>query len=451
MARMNDLVEYVRERWWQDRPGTSSRSLIERDARAFFHQANSTPVDFTIRHVDGVWAEDMDGHRFMDFQGNSCHNIGYRHPRLVAALRDQVDRLPFVPRRFTSEEAVTLAEKLIDIWPYGQARVLIGLSGSDSIEMALKHAYVATGRKTTLAFEQSWHGAGLGAVSVGGRAWEREGYPLLEGCHHVSAYWRPIDGQPATKEAVTEGARGSLHQIRKKFEAHGGFAAFISEPIETTPHVAPEWFWPEVRQLCNDYDTLLIFDEIPGGLGKTGRFFASEHLDVAPDITVLGKSLGGGALAVSAMVGHESLNVVNHLAAGHYTHQKNPLMSRAALETICIIEQEGLVGRAARLGRKTLEALTEVADSSPLIAEARGIGLLMALEIDAVEHSASEVAQILSATQIEAMRQGLNIGVSDGRFLCLAPPLNISEDDLGLAVSIVKGTVEQVGTDLGSR
>lgn len=446
---MSRLIERVRKRWWDDRPGKAGRMLSERDARAFFHQANSTPDDFSIRSALGVWAEDVDGHRFMDFQGNSCHNIGYRHPRLVAALRDQMDRLCFAPRRFTNEEAVMLAEKLIAIWPYGPARVLLGLSGSDSVEMALKHAYAATGRQTTLAFEKSWHGAGLGAVSVGGRAWERKDYPMLEGCHHVPAYWRPIAGQAPTKDAVTEGARESLRQIREKFKTHGGFAAFVSEPIETTPHLAPEWFWPALRELCDEYDTLLIFDEIPGGLGKTGLLFASEHLDVRPDITVLGKSLGGGTVAVSAIIGRESLNVAGHLAAGHRTHQKNPLLCRAAFETICIIEQEGLVGRAVRLGEKTLEALKQVAETSPLIADARGVGLLMALELDAIRYSRSEVVQILRATQIEAMRQGLNLGTSDDRFLCLAPPLTVSEDELDLAISIVKSTIAQVNIDLG--
>ena len=121
-------------------------SLIARDADAFLHQVGSSPVEKTFRAVDGIWAEDHSGHRFMDFQGNTCHNIGYRHPRLIQALKDQLDALPFTPRGFTNEPAVELAEQLSELWPYGKGRVLFGLSGADAIEMALKLAYAATGQ-----------------------------------------------------------------------------------------------------------------------------------------------------------------------------------------------------------------------------------------------------------------------------------------------------------------
>ena len=397
--------------------------LTDRDAAVFLHQTGSSPVEWTFAAVDSVWAEDADGHRFMDFQGNTCHNIGYGHPRLVAALKDQLDALPFTPRLFTNEPAVELAERLAALWPYGKARVLLGLSGADAIEMAMKLAYVATGRKKTLAFEDSWHGAALGAVWAGGRAEERDGFPAFEGCHHVPPFWSR--GPGSTDEAAAE---KSLEAVRRHL-AGGDFACLLAEPIRSTPHVPPAGFWPAVRRLCDDHGTLLIFDEVPTGLGKTGRLFASEHVGAAPDMTVLGKSLGGGAMPLSALIARDDLNVAGHLAIGHYTHQKNPLLARAGLVTLDILHDENLVAAAAHKGARALARLEDAVAASPILTGVRGIGLLMAVEVD-------------PAVDLKALRQacfdrGLYVGVAEGRFLGLSPPLTIAEADLDRAVSII--------------
>lgn len=398
-------------------------SLIERDAAVFLHQEGSSPVEKTFRAVGGIWAEDHEGHRFMDFQGNTCHNIGYRHPRLVQALKEQLDTLPFTTRGFTNEPAVVLAEQLAELWPYGKARVLLGLSGADAIEMALKLAYVATGRKKTLAFEDSWHGAALGALWVGGRAAERQGFPAFEGCQHVVPFWAR-----RREEDDAKAAADALEAIESHLKRRD-VACLLAEPIRSVPCVPPPWFWPEVRRLCDATGTLLIFDEIPTGLGKTGRFFASEHFDAAPDMTVLGKSLGGGALPLSAVIARDELNVAGQLAIGHYTHQKNPLLARAGLTTLEILLEEGLAPRAATLGREALGRLGEIAARSPLFRSARGIGLLMALEAHAPE--------TLPGLRRACFAAGLYVGISAGRFLNLSPPLTIDGDELTRAIDII--------------
>ena len=398
-------------------------SLIARDADAFLHQVGSSPVEKTFRAVDGIWAEDHSGHRFMDFQGNTCHNIGYRHPRLIQALKDQLDALPFTPRGFTNEPAVELAEQLSELWPYGKGRVLFGLSGADAIEMALKLAYVATGRVKTLAFEDSWHGAALGAVWAGGRAAERQGFPVFAGCHHVPPFWARRRGEGGD-EAATAALAAIASHLRQ-----GDFACFLAEPIRSTPHMPPAWFWPEVRRLCDASGTLLIFDEVPTGLGKTGRLFASEHFDAAPDMTVLGKSLGGGALPLSAVIARDALNRSGHLAIGHYTHQKNPLLARAGLVTLDILRQEELAARAAALGREALQRLGEIAQASPLFRAARGSGLLMAIEAE----NPAELPGLRKA----CFAAGLHLGIADNRFLGLSPPLTIGPDELRQALDIV--------------
>ncbi|UUX50999.1 aminotransferase class III-fold pyridoxal phosphate-dependent enzyme [Nisaea acidiphila] len=398
-------------------------SICERDAAAFLRQAGSTPVTHAFTACEGAWAVDESGHRFLDFHGNTCHNIGYAHPRMIAALKEQLDALSFAPRLFTSEPAVTLAEMLAARWPYGDARVLLGTSGADAIEMALKIAFVATGRTQTIAFNGSWHGAALGALSVGGTALEREEFPALEGCHHVHAYWP--DGKGETAEAAAQAAFEALEYYLKGRD----IAAVLSEPIRATPHLPPAWFWPEVRALCDNTGTLLIFDEIPTGLGKTGRFFASQHFDAAPDITVLGKSLGGGILPLSAVIARAELDVAPHLGIGHYTHQKNPMLARAGIETLRIIEDEGLVAAAQRKGRDALDILSEMVRNGAAYDEARGIGLAIAVAVGNPES--------LMEMKETCYRLGLNTGAADGRFLTLSPPLTTSEAELSEAAGIL--------------
>ncbi|WP_420404033.1 aminotransferase class III-fold pyridoxal phosphate-dependent enzyme [Nisaea sp.] len=400
-----------------------SQSISKRDADAFLHQTGSTPVAHAFTACRGAWAVDETGHRFLDFHGNTCHNIGYAHPRMVAALKQQIDALTFTPRLFTSEPAVELAEMLAARWPYGAARVLLGVSGTDAIEMALKLAYVATGRTRTVAFDGSWHGAALGALSVGGTAAEREEFPALEGCHHIHAFWPRHEG-----ETVAAAAQTALEALKYSLEGRD-IAAVISEPIRATPHLPPDWFWPEIRALCDRTGTLLIFDEIPTGLGKTGRFFASQNFEAAPDITVLGKSLGGGILPLSAVIAHADLDVAPHLGIGHYTHQKNPVLARAGIETLRIIEDENLVERAARTGRRALGELQTLARNNPAFSGAQGIGCAMAVE--------SADRANLTAMKEACYRLGLNTGTADGRYLTLSPPLTIPEDDFFHALRIL--------------
>ena len=154
--------------WTGRTQGPAVRGLVEADTRHFLHQSVSTPCLSAIAKAEGIWIEDMDGRRFMDFHGNSAHHIGYGHPRLKAAIKAQLDELPFAPRRYTCEPAVALAAKLAEISPPGLEKMLFTTGGSDAIEVAIKIARTATGRFKTISFWDAFHGAGFGAASVGG-------------------------------------------------------------------------------------------------------------------------------------------------------------------------------------------------------------------------------------------------------------------------------------------
>ncbi len=162
------------------------------------------------------------------------------------------------------------------------------------------------------------------------------------------------------------------HFVRYVLEKEGDVAAVVAEPIRSNAYVPPPGFWAEVRAACDAHGALLVFDEVPNGLGKTGRFFAFEHFGAVPDIVVLGKALGGGILPLAAVIARRDLDVAGDLSVGHYTHEKNPLLARAGLTTLDILEQEGLVERASRLGAWALDRLRALVDGTGASATSGG-------------------------------------------------------------------------------
>ncbi|MCH8808328.1 MAG: aminotransferase class III-fold pyridoxal phosphate-dependent enzyme, partial [Proteobacteria bacterium] len=272
-----------RRRWAEANLDEAARAAVEADARHFLHQSVSTPCLTGIARAEGIWIEDVQGRRYMDFHGNNVHNIGYGHPRLIAAIKDQLDALPFAPRRFTNQPAIDLAQKLAAIAPGDLSKVLFTPGGSEAIEVALKLARAATGRFKTVSFWDSFHGAGFGAASVGGEQLFRSGAigPLLAGGEHVAsftcyrcAYGYPdIDGKPDL-ELCHMACAGYLRYVLEK---EGDVAAVIAEPLRVVPYLPPPGYWQAVRAACDEFGALLIFDEIPTGLGRTGAMFACQH------------------------------------------------------------------------------------------------------------------------------------------------------------------------------
>jgi 4-aminobutyrate aminotransferase len=427
----------------------AARALVDRDARVYIRQSGSTPCLTAIRRAQGVWLEDACGRRTMDFHGNSAHHLGYGHPRLVEALKRQLDELSFTPRRFTDEPAVALAEKLASLWPGGPGKVLLAPGGSDAVEIALKLARVATGRHKTVSFYDSYHGSGFGAVSLGGRHADRSPRigPLLPGALHVPPFYRPAPrpgGEPADAEIWAERC---VDAIRFTFEREGDIAALVAEPVRSTPHLPPRWFWPEVRRLCDAHRALLIYDEIPTGLGKTGRFFVSEHFEVTPDITVLGKALGGAVVPIAAAIARADLDVAPDLPLGHYTHEKNPLTATAALTTIRIIEDEALAERARRQGERALARLREMAERHPLIGDVRGLGLLLGVEL--MRDRREPAHDAASSIMFRALDRGLNFNVTEGNVIQLSPPLVVSKAEMDQALGILDDCLAAEETALG--
>lgn len=420
----------------------ATRALLARDERAFLRQSVSTPCLNAIAKAEGIWIEDLSGRRYMDFHGNNVHHIGYGHPRLKKAIAEQMDALPFAPRRYACEPAVLLAEKLGRIAPGTLSKVLFTTGGSDAIELAVKIARIATGRFKTLSFWDAFHGAGVGSGALSGETLFRSGpaAPLVAGALHVA----PFGGGsrcPYGAKSAEESGKACARMIDYVLARDPDVACLVAEPTRAVPYVAPPGFWAEVREICDRHGVLLIFDEIPTGLGKTGKMFSCEHDGVTPDILVLGKALGGGILPIAAVVARPELDVAQDWAFGHYTHEKNPVTTRAALTTIEIIEDEGLVENAAEVGAHALSRLGDLAVRVPAMRDVRGRGFLMGFDL--VDPATGEPDGALAEDVLyRALDLGLSFKTTMGSVVTLTPPLTTTRDEMDDALGRLERAVD---------
>jgi 4-aminobutyrate aminotransferase len=440
-----------RAAWQAQHLDERTRALLARDSAAFLHQSVSTPCLSAIAKAEGIYIEDVAGRRYMDFHGNNVHHVGYAHPHVIAAIKSQLDTLSFATRRFASERAVELAEALSQRFAAltgVPGRVLFTTGGSDAVEVALKLARVATGRFKILSFWDSFHGAGFGASSVGGESLFRHGAavgPLLPGTEHVApfgcyrcAYGHAehavdADGQPD----ISRCRLACASMVRYVLEREGDVAAVIAEPARAVPYIPPPGYWQAVREACQAHGALLIFDEIPTGLGKTGRFFAAEHDGAAPDIVVLGKALGGGVLPIAACIARAELDVAGAYAFGHYTHEKNPVTAAAALATLEVIDRDGLVEHAATLGAHALSRLREIKRRHRLIGDVRGRGLLLGIDLVSDRASKAPASAVADRVLYRALARGLSFKTTMGHVLTLTPPLVTTRAQMDEALDIV--------------
>ncbi|MGI9438034.1 MAG: (R)-1-hydroxy-2-aminoethylphosphonate ammonia-lyase [Geminicoccaceae bacterium] len=435
--------------WAARHHDAETREKLREDARYFLRQSVSTPCLSAIAKAEGAYIEDSEGRRYLDFHGNNVHHIGYGHPRLKWAIAEQMDDLPFAPRRFACDPATALAKKLVEIAPGDLSKVLFTTGGSDAVEVALKLARPATGRHKTISFWDAFHGAGFGAASVGGEQLFRSyiAGPLLSGTEHVAPFacyrcpygYPDQDGEPKLDLCKITCA----NFVRYVLEKEGDVAAVIAEPARAVPYLPPPGFWSSVRRACNDHGALLIFDEIPTGLGKTGRMFACEHDDVAPDILVMGKALGGGILPIAAVLARADLDVADRYALGHYTHEKNPVTACAGLTTIEIIEDERLVENAAALGARALERMNQMRIDHPTIGDVRGRGLLLGIELVQDRDSKEPANDLAEEVFYRCLDKGLSFKITMGNTLTFTPPLILTAEEMDTALRIVDESLRE--------
>ena len=428
-----------RSAWSDQYIDDNTAQLLADDARYFLHQSLSTPCLNAIRGSNGIYLEDLQGREIMDFHGNSVHQVGHGHPRVIEAIKRQLDQLPFCPRRYTNQVAVDLARRLVDLAPDGLNKVLFAPGGTSAIGMALKLARYATGRHKTISMWDSFHGASLDAISIGGEALFRKDVgPLLPGTEHIPP---PTRGK-CQFNCHDEAHSGCSDYLDYVLGMQGDVAALIAEPMRwTTVELPPPGYWQRVRGICDKHEVLLIFDEIPSALGRTGKMFVCEHFDVVPDMLVIGKGLGGGVFPMAALIASDELDIVGDRALGHYTHEKSSVGCAAALATLDCIEDDELIENSITLGQHALERLSEMQSRLSLIHDIRGLGLHLGIELRRDGKPASDEAD---AVLYHSLARGLSYKVGGGCVLTLCPPMTINQDQLDHALDIVEQGIQSV-------
>ncbi len=389
-------------------------ALVEREQTLFAPGVRRWPLALERGQGSKVW--DIDGNEFIDLTaGWGVTVIGHCHPALAEAIADQARTLMQTTNVVYTRPQLELAEHLERITPASLRRAFFVSSGAEANEGALKLAHRATGRSRYLATLNSFHGRTLGVMGVLGQEKYR-------------ARWAPI-----IREADFV-PYGDLAAAERALTAE--VAAVIVEPIQGEGGVVvpPDDYLPGLKRACEAAGALLILDEVQTGIGRTGRWLAAAHSGVEPDILTLGKGLGGGA-PIAAFLASEA--VMNTIEPGDHggTYAGNPLCARAAKTVLDVIEQDGLVERAARLGEHVQDRLQALTQRLPeRVEEVRGRGLLVGLVLRDPELA----ARVHPMTR----EHGVLVNLTAERVIRIFPALNIPEDELDRALDVLEAATE---------
>lgn len=435
----------ARQAWNASMDDERTQALLKRDSEVFLHQAMSTPCLDTLEAAEGIYIQDATGKKYMDFHGNNIHQLGYGHPHVIKRVQEQIAKLPFSPRRFTNETAIECAEKLTQICGGELNRVLFAPGGTSAVGMALKLARHITGNYKVVSLWDSFHGASLDAISVGGEACFRQGMgPLMAGVERIPPAVSYRGAFPVADGSDVHYADYLEYVIEKE----GGVGAFIAEAVRNTDVQVPsKAYWKRIREICDKHNVMLIIDDIPNGMGRSGEWFTYQAYDIEPDMLCIGKGLGGGLVPIAAMVTKDKYNTAEQISMGHYTHEKSPIGCAAALATMEAIEQEGLLDKAKSDSQFMREKLLEMKAKYPVIGDVRGIGMLWGIELVTDHESKARAYDEAEAVLYQCLNNGVSFKVSQGNVIQLSPPLIITREQLTEALAIVEEAIAEVCED----
>ena len=425
-------------------PGPRSQAILARKERAV---AAPLAPTFPIVAAEGRGATltDVDGNTFIDFTGGvGCLNVGHSHPAVVAAAREQLERFSHTDFTIVPYETyVTLAERLLERTPIsGPTKAAFFSAGTEAVENAVKFARSFTKRPAVIAFEGGFHGRTLLSLS------------LTSKTHPYKAGFGPFAPEvyrvPFAQDYRGPDARTALEALERTLVtqvAAETVAAIVIEPVQGEGGfvVAPQEFMAGVRRICDDNGIVMVVDEVQTGYARTGRFFAIEHYDLEPDLITIAKSIASG-LPLSAVLGRAEIMDAPAPAAIGGTYVGNPVAQAAALAVLDVIDEEGLVERAAAIG-ETMRARMEAWQGRfEEIGDVRGLGVMLAIELVHDRESKDPAPELVSAVCDEAFRNGLLL-LSSGIYsnvVRVLTPLTISDAELEEALGVWEQALEHV-------
>lgn len=433
-------------------PGPRAREVIARDAKFIATTTKTAPL--AVERAEGCWLYGLDGEVWLDFcSGGAVTSTGHAHPKVVKAIQEQAGKfLHFMGTDFYYDVQTRVAEKLVGLAPGSFAKkAFFCSSGTEAIEAAMKMARWTTKRPQFIGFQGAFHGRTLGALSVtASKRVQRERYfPLLPGVTHVpfpNPYRNPwrIDGYEEPGE-LTQRAIGYIEeQVLDALVPPGEVAAVLVEPVQGEGGyvVPPKEFLRELHKLCQQHGILLIADEVQTGNGRTGKWWACEHSNAAPDILVTAKGVASG-MPMGATVFRADLDWGVEGAHSN-TYGGNPVVMAAALASIEVIEQERLVENAAKQGEHLHKRLQELKAKHEQVGDARGWGLMQALEFVKDKRSKQPDPKARDAVNDLAWKKGLVLLPCGKSSLRFAPPLVVTREQVDTALDIAAECLREV-------
>lgn len=431
----------ARLQWAERNNDPATKALLAGDAKYFLHQSLSTPCLDVLQSCEGIYITNMQGKSYADFHGNNVHHLGYRNKYILDRVKAQMDELPFSPRRFTNPVAVELAERLVSLTNGVLSRLLLAPGGTSAIGIALKLARIVTGKYKTISMWDAFHGASMDSITVGGEyMFQKDIGPLIPGNIHVPPpdNYRGLWAKPGDED----GDIAYADYIEYVIEKEGDIGAVVAETIRSTDVKVPsKAYWKRVREICNKHGVLLILDEIPICLGRTGAIFTYQQYGIEPDILVIGKGLGAGVMPMAAMLCREEYNVAGHVSLGHYTHEKSPLGAAAALAALDYMDEFRVLEHVGKMEAFMAARLQAMYERHINIGQVRGMGLLWGIEL--VKDRATKEKDTATAEKVmyRCMENGLSFKVSAGNVLSIYPPLISTAHQLATAMDIIEEAI----------
>lgn len=428
-------------------PGPKAKQLVSKDAK-FVSPSYTRSYPLVAKTGRGAVVEDVDGNRFLDFAaGIAVVATGHCHPEVVAAIQKQASELIHMSGTdFYYENMVTLAEKLAEIAPgKGPKRVYFGNSGTEAIEAAMKLARYHTKRDKFIAFYGCFHGRTMGSLSLtSSKAVQRKGFgPLLGGVAHIpypDTYRSP--GQDAD-EASREVLEFLENQIFHRLMDPTDVAAVFIEPIQGEGGyvAAPVSFLRELQKICRRHGILLVADEVQCGMGRTGKWWASEHAGIEPDIICVAKGIASG-MPLGAVIARA--DVMDWTPGAHAsTFGGNPICVAASLATIDLIERE-YMENARKMGKFILDQLADWPRKYRIVGDVRGKGLMIGVEIVRDQKTKQRAGDLRNKIIDRAFLKGLLILGAGENTVRIAPPLVIDQEQAEYALRILGESIAAV-------
>ncbi len=429
----------------QNIPGTKAKKLLERDHKVI-SPSYPRAYPFVMDHGKGSEIWDVDGNRFIDFaSGIAVCSTGHSHPKVVEAIKNQVDDFIHISSDFYHPVWVEFSEKIASTAPFKEpAKVFLGNSGTEAVEAAIKLARYHTGRQHFIGFFGAFHGRTMGSLAfTSSKTQYRENFsPMMSGVTHVpypDAY-RPILVQSKDEDYGEAVVRYIEEVVFARTVPPQETAAIMIEPIlgEGGYVVPPAGFFPALRRLCDKHGILLIADEVQSGVGRTGKWWAIEHWGVEPDIVCFAKGIASG-MPLGGILARASVMDWPMGAHGN-TYGGNPVSCSAGLATLELIEG-GFMENAAEVGEYTLDALSEIMTRHTSIGQVRGKGLMLGIEFVKNRESKMPASDLRDRIVDKAFYNGLITLGSGKNSVRIAPPLNISQDLINEGLQMLEDAI----------